>query len=324
MLSRLTCAVAIAVLIVSSVSAQTIRFDTNVGYFDMLLNPTANIHLQGHVDNILAYVEDGRYDLTVINRAADGNNADPTDDFVLQMGGFQASFLNAPNTFSSFPPVDLFDPVVVDTDGDNGIDFDTTGLTNSRGTVTLALSSQQTTTFDADPGSPTVNSGTSSFFVNLGDNSKLDPEVVTMIDHPSDTDMAGMPVQVPIVTGGFVPFAQIENMATVDLILSLNQANLSDGGLAGSDLPLLGNNRLVIVERAFVIDPTPAMATMAAMATSGTSSEDTELPLLTQPVIEDPNPQLQSPGTDVPEPPTLIIVVGAFMLLAVLKRGEIG
>lgn len=303
MLPRLTPALALAVLLASPALAQTIRFDTNVGHFDMVLNPTGNINLQGHVDNILAYVESGRYDLSVINRAVDGNNADPSDDFVLQMGGFQASFLNAPPTFASFPPIETFDPVIVDTDGDGTVDFDFADLDNVRSTVSLALSN-----------SP--NSGTSSFFVNLGDNSGADP---------ARTDLD---------SSNFIPFAEIANMATIDLILSLNQANLSDGGLAADDIPILNNNRLVIVERAFVIDPDPVMAALAASLEATTEPDNLseqllaveettgggDLPPVIQPVIEDPVSPQAAQGEAVPEPPVLVLAAGAFMVLVILKR----
>ena len=45
-----------------SAGAQSVvRFETTVGDFDMVLNPTNNPLLQGHVDNMLDYVEDGKY-----------------------------------------------------------------------------------------------------------------------------------------------------------------------------------------------------------------------------------------------------------------------
>ncbi|MCG8450073.1 MAG: peptidylprolyl isomerase, partial [Pirellulales bacterium] len=224
MFFRLPGVVVLVSLLASTTAAQTVRFDTNVGTFDVELNPTGNANLQGHVDNMLAYVNARRYNGVVINRAVDGDNNDPSDDFVLQLGGFLAASLSLPSSFNAFPSVQRFDQVVVDTTGDNVIDFDTDVFDNTRGTVTLALSSMRTTTFSNDPGTPTVNSGTNSFFVNLGDNTGLDPGVTQTIFHQTDTDpVTGLPLQANIVTGGFVPFAFIRDMATVDLIMSLEQ-----------------------------------------------------------------------------------------------------
>jgi cyclophilin family peptidyl-prolyl cis-trans isomerase len=274
---RIFCALAVCLIGVSSVSAQTIRFDTNVGTFDMKLNPTGNPFLQGHVDNMIAYVEAGRYDVTVINRAA--------ENFVLQMGGFQAPFLTAPDGFNAFPSVLTNDPVVVDTNGNNVVSFPTTGLSNTRGTVTLALSSNAQQI-------PQVSSGTSSFFVNLGNNSNLD---------------------VGQATGGFVPFAEIENMETINLIMALPQISISGGGLASRDVPILENNKLVIIERAFVLGATEEML-QSALANS---TIDTNLPL---PLLGD-DPPLNDPTGNmmVPEPSSLALG-GAMAMLAAFKR----
>ncbi|NOZ40940.1 MAG: hypothetical protein GXP24_12045, partial [Planctomycetes bacterium] len=226
MLFRFCSAVVLSALLLVPVAAQTIRFDTNVGTIDMILNPTGNANLQGHVDNMIAYVEAGRYDLTVINRAA--------EDFVMQMGGFQLdtlaltdSQLNSSFNFSNIP---AFDPVVVDADSDDEIDFDVSNLSNTRGTVSLALR--------GDP-----DTGTSSFFVNIGDN------------------VAGSAFN-NLDASNFVPFATVKNMATIDLILGLQQVNLPDPpnqrpgttDIPGDDIPVLDGNRLVFVERAFILE----------------------------------------------------------------------
>lgn len=216
---------AIALLLLAipaGLSAQTIRFRTSVGAFDMRLNPTNNPNLQEHVDKIAAYVGAGRYHAGVVNRADDGDPNVPDDDFVLQLGGFMADGMD-PNEVpvGGFDAVDRFDPVVVDADGDGQVDFDTSGLTNTRGTVSLALAS-------GDP-----NSGTSSFFVNLGDNSTLDNQ-------------------------GFVPFAVIDNMATIDRIMALDRVDLSraigaPGNLAYTDVPLTNDGGLVVLETVTVV-----------------------------------------------------------------------
>jgi cyclophilin family peptidyl-prolyl cis-trans isomerase len=268
---RIFCALAVCVLGVGSVSAQTIRFDTNVGTFDVKLNPTGNPFLQGHVDNMIAYVEAGRYDVTVINRAA--------TNFVLQMGGFQAPFLTAPEDFDAFPEVPKFDSVVVDENGDRQVDFDLGDLTNNRGTVTLALASNQ------------PNSGTSSFFVNLADTN-------TFLDN-----------------SGFVPFAEISNLETINLIMALPQISLdpTDQNLAAINVPILENNKLVIIERAFVLDATDEMI-QSALA-NATIDANTALPLLSDDLpLNDPTGNLM-----VPEPSSLVLG-GAMAMLAAFKR----
>src|SRR5262245_58239081 len=165
--------------------AQTVRFHTSVGSFDMVLNPTNDANLQPLVDNIVAYIGLGRYHYTAINRAADGNPG-TADDFVLQMG----SFLGFPPTTGDFlglvQEVKRLSPVITDANGDGQVDF--TAQSNQRGTVSLALSS-------VGP-----NSGTSSFFINLRDNSFLDSQ-------------------------GFVPFARVNDMSTIDKIMQLQQTN---------------------------------------------------------------------------------------------------
>ncbi len=270
MIRRTTCAIALALLATTTLSAQTIRFDTNVGTFDMKLNPTGNPNLQGHVDNIIAYVQAGRYDTTVINRAA--------TNFVLQMGGFQAHTLSLPTSFNAFPSVPTFDPVIVDEDGNRQVDFDLGGLSNTRRTVSLALG-----------GNPTnPNSGTSSFFVNLNDTN----------DFLDDS--------------GFVPFAEIVNMETIDLIMALPQQNLdpSGGNLAAINIPVLQDNHLVIIERAFVLNPTQAVVqanTPAANPLAVTSDSNAPGGLI-------------AGDLSVPEPSTVMLAMGALMLLGARNR----
>ncbi len=249
MLLRLCSAVVLSGLLLMPATAQTIRFDTNVGTIDMELNPIGNANLQTHVDNMIAYVEAGRYDLTVINRAA--------ENFVMQMGGFQLETLVLPENFSDFPSVPTFDPVIVDVDNDGTVDFDVASLLNTRGTVSLALSTD-------------ANTGTSSFFINLGDNTSLDASNLR-----------------------FVPFASINDMATIDLIMGLQQANLDDGGLGGDDVPLLDNAHLVYVERAFVLD----------LPADGLSSNSLQ-------------------ALSVPEPPALVLALGALVVVLVMKPSK--
>jgi cyclophilin family peptidyl-prolyl cis-trans isomerase len=221
MLKRLTAAAALLLVIHTGAVAQTMRFTTNVGSFDMVLNPNNDPNLQPIVDNVVAYIGLGRYHFSAVNRAADAQPG-PADDFVLQMGGF-LGFQPTPELWPGLhTPIEKFsDGVVVDSDGDGQVDFD--ALSNTRGTVSLALAA----------GNP--NSGTSSFFINLGSNTFLDDQ-------------------------GFVPFARIENMATIDRIMQLTQVDLSDevgepGNLAYIDVPVTDAGRLVVVKDVQVLDP---------------------------------------------------------------------
>jgi cyclophilin family peptidyl-prolyl cis-trans isomerase len=153
----------------------------------------------------------------VVNRAAEG--------FVLQIGSFKTDSTQLPEVpVNGFEATDAFDPVVVDSDNDGQVDFSTTGLTNTRGTVSLALSAGN------------ANSGSASFFINLADSN-------TFLD-----------------SQGFVPFARIADMATVDRIMALTQTDLSasvgqNGSLAYIDVPLTADGNLVVVESVGVISP---------------------------------------------------------------------
>jgi peptidyl-prolyl cis-trans isomerase A (cyclophilin A) len=213
--------------------SQTVRFETNVGNFDMVLNPDDDPNLQPLVDNLIAYVGLGRYHFTAINRAADNNNTNPSDDFVLQLGGFMG-FQPTPELWPQlFEAVDKLPEAIVDEDGDGEVDFNS--ITNSRGTVSLALAAGD------------VNSGTSSFFINLGNNSFLDSQ-------------------------GFVPFAEITNMSTIDKIMELDQQDLSSavgqpGSLAFVDVPITEEQKLVIVQRAYVVEAEEDFSFVGPIAT---------------------------------------------------------
>ncbi len=226
MFRRVCAALVLAALIQAGAAAQTMRFETNVGSFDMILNPTNNANLQPLVDNIVAYIGLGRYHYTAINRAVDGipGPGDTDDDFVLQMGGFLGFPPTPENFLGLVQEVQRLNPVTTDADGDGQVDFATLG--NTRGTVSLALSA----------GNP--NSGTSSFFINLKDNSDLlDPQ-------------------------GFVPFARIDDMSTIDRIMLLNQVDL-DGppaNITWDDVPLTENGRLVILKSVRVLQAAPSFS----------------------------------------------------------------
>jgi cyclophilin family peptidyl-prolyl cis-trans isomerase len=223
MWKRLGAAAVLLLFLHTGAAAQTVRFETNVGSIDMVLNPTNDPNLQPLVDNLVAYIGLGRYHFSAIHRAADAGPG-TADDFVMQMGQFLA-FPPAPELWTNLlTSVEHLNPVIVDATGPGGMadgQVDFTALSNTRGTVSLALS-----------GNP--NSGTSSFFVNLGNNAFLDSQ-------------------------GFVPFARVDDLTNVERIMSLMQLDLHEetGTPADNptftDVPVLENGRLVVVNDVNVI-----------------------------------------------------------------------
>ncbi|HEY3393096.1 MAG TPA: peptidylprolyl isomerase, partial [Lacipirellulaceae bacterium] len=207
-----------AIVLPSSATAQVVRFETTMGDFDMVLNPTNDPRLEGHVDNMLQYVEGNYYRSSWINRA-DGT-------FVLQMGGFYAHTRRPPLTVASTRPIPAFDPV----EGEPGI----AGLSNTVGTVSMAL--------PGGAGGTNQDGGTSSFFINLGDNSQL------------DTD--------------FTVFAAIPDMTVVNQIMALMkldrttepQFGAGPGNLAFTDVPVQANGQQVFIRRAFVVEDSMTIA----------------------------------------------------------------
>lgn len=212
-------------LAAAGASAQTVRFHTTIGAFDVLLNPTGAPQLQPYVDSFLQYVDAGTYEGVVINRAS--------QNFVVQLGSFTTSAQTTAEVPSSgFDVAPPLDPVIVDGDNDGDIDFDTTPFSNTRGEVAFALRAGE------------VNVSTSSFFVNLGDNSFLDDQ-------------------------GFVPFASIPDMSLFDEIDALDRVDLSStigqpGNLAYVDIPVVNGNQMLFIERAVVV-PEPSAASLAAL-----------------------------------------------------------
>jgi cyclophilin family peptidyl-prolyl cis-trans isomerase len=216
----------------------------------------------------------------VINRAPDG--------FVLQMG----SFLGFPPTPENFlgliQEIEKLDAVVVDGDGDGTVDFST--QSNVRGTASLALSSGP-------------NTGTSSFFINLGDNSQLD-------------------------SSGFVPFARIVDMTPIDEIMALDKTNLTGNpdDLTFNNVPLLENGRLLILKSVRVLEAAPdfsfvgpvqaaleqiqqaeqqeaiaaAVAAMASSATTGAETSELSAASLT--------PAVSTMTAAVPEPMSVALL----------------
>ncbi|WP_428308220.1 peptidylprolyl isomerase [Lacipirellula sp.] len=287
MLTRIGLATVLALLTTTGAFAQTMRFNTSVGSFDMELNPNNDPNLQPLVDNIVAYIGLGKYHFSSVNRAADGN-AGTADDFVLQMGGFMG-FPTNPDFWATMNSSieKLNDGVVVDADGDGQVDF--SSISNTRGTVSLALQSGQ------------PNSGTSSFFINLGDNNFLDSQ-------------------------GFVPFARISNMSTIDKIMQLNQRDLASelgqtGNLALSDVPITADGNIVVVKSVQVVNAAsdfsfvgPIMNHLKLVAANEAAAAAAAQAALLAPPVD---PLAAPPVSAVPEPSTVALgalgLLGAFL-----------
>ena len=220
MLRRLCLVTVLCAAFAGSAPAQVVRFQTTVGEFDMVLNPTDNPVLQDYVDNFVRYVENGNYNTSWINRADTG--------FVLQMGGFYSHTKRPPPTIASTRPVATFEPVLGQPASENG-------LSNTSGTVALAL-----------PGLPTggtnQDAGTSSFFINLTSNTFLDADF-TVFAAISDMTVVN----------------EIMALMTTDRTQDAN-FGAGAGNLAFSDVPLEANGQQVFVKRAFMIEDTLSVA----------------------------------------------------------------
>src|SRR5262245_7259670 len=125
MASRIGITVAICLCMASAATAQVVRFETTMGNFDMVLNPTHNPLLQGQVDNFLHYVNENSYLGSWINRAATGGDG---SDFVLQMGSMFSNTKRPSLTSESTRPVATIAPVA-------SVPVSKTGLSNTVGTV---------------------------------------------------------------------------------------------------------------------------------------------------------------------------------------------
>src|SRR5438105_4979610 len=115
MVSRIGIILAICCCLTTAAAAQVVRFETTMGDFDVVLNPTHNTLLQGYVDNFLKYVNSDRYLGSWINRDDAG--------FVLQMGGLFSNTKRPPLTTTSTRPVAAFAPV-------KGVPASDVGLSN--------------------------------------------------------------------------------------------------------------------------------------------------------------------------------------------------
>jgi cyclophilin family peptidyl-prolyl cis-trans isomerase len=271
-----------------------VRFETSLGDFDMVLNPTNNPRLQAHVDNMLQYVEGGFYGSSWINRADEG--------FVLQMGGFFSDTKRPPMTLASTRPVPTFAPVP----GEPASTF--TGLSNTAGTVALAL--------PGGAGGTNQDGGTSSFFINLGSNTQLDQDFTVFAAVPDMT-----------VVNQIMALMQVDR--TTDPIFGAGPGNL-----AFTDVPVQANGQQVFILRAFVVDDAMSIARAmggveSVLAQSAASFQDGSeaAPLLstiaTAAPLSDAGSSASALGTiTVPEPATATGAIIGALLAAYLSARQ--
>lgn len=225
MLHRLSLALVVAtgfsLSAASFAAAQVVRFETTVGNFDMVLNPTNNSVLQAHVDNMLHYIENNSYKSSWINRAA--------ENFVLQMGGFYSHTKRVPIDITNTRGLATIAPVPGEPAAENP------GLSNTRGTVSLALPGLA-------GGGTNQNGGTSSFFVNLGGNEFLDADFTVFAAIPDMTTID-----------------RIMGLTQIDLT-ALPDFGAGAGNLGFSDVPLEDNGFQVFIRRTYVITDTLEIA----------------------------------------------------------------
>jgi cyclophilin family peptidyl-prolyl cis-trans isomerase len=225
MVYRIGIAVVICLCGVSSAAAQVVRFETSVGDFDMVLNPTNNARLRDYANNMVRYVENNSYNSSWINRA--------DENFVLQMGGFYSHTRRPPLTIDSTRPVATFAPVL----GEPAATI--SGLSNTAGTVALALPGD-------GMGGTNEDAGTSSFFINLASNTFLDADFTVFAAIPDMT-----------VVNQIMALMQVDR--TTDPLFGAGPGNL-----AFTDVPLQDNGFQVFIKRAFVVTDTITIAQATA------------------------------------------------------------
>lgn len=221
MIRRLSLTAVFSLLIATSAIGQVVRFETTVGDFDMVLNPTNNPVLQAHVDNMLEYVNADRYRGSWINRAA--------ENFVLQMGGFYSHTKRVPPSIINTHAVGSFGNVLGEPAAENP------GLSNTVGTVALALPGNAF-------GGTNQDGGSSSFFINLTSNNFLDADFTVFAMIPDMTTINN-----------------IMALMQTDLTQDPN-FGAGGGNLGFSDVPLEDSGFQVFIKRTFVINDTLEMA----------------------------------------------------------------
>ncbi len=258
---RLNIALAVAAALLAAsapfASGQVVRFETTVGDFDMVLNPTNDPRLQAHVDNMLDYVTNDRYRASWINRAA--------ENFVLQMGGFYSHTRRVPMTIESTRAVGTFPPVP----GEPAATI--SGLSNTIGTVSLALPGD-------GMGGTNQDAGTSSFFINLTSNAFLDADFTVFAAIPDMTTIN-----------------RIMGLMQTDLT-AVPGFGAGAGNLGFSDVPLEDSGFQVFVKRTFVINDAMAVAralsgiesVMAASIAGGANGTPASLPLRSAIAVPEP------------------------------------
>lgn len=277
-------------LAVPAKAQRVVRFETTEGNFDMVLNPTNNPVLNDYAQNLLNYVQNNTYLGSWINRAAKNQDGSP---FVLQMGGFFSHTRRPSPTVNS---VGIVNQTFADVPGHPAQGL---GLSNTVGTVSLALPGNADGTTNQDAGS-------TSFFINAADNSFLDPN--------------------------FTVFAAIPDMTTINKINALTvqdrtmDPNFSVGGnnLGLSEVPVNADGFQVFIKNAFLITDTlttaqdiaavqSVMGQSAAPASSPLSASD--LSALGASGAGGGSSPLGLSSTSVPEPTTICLMIfGAFGL----------
>jgi cyclophilin family peptidyl-prolyl cis-trans isomerase len=185
-----TIVVAAGLLLAGAAGADTqATIETSLGTITVSLDAA---HAPKTVANFIRYAREGHFDGTVIYRVVPG--------FVLQMGSYDARGSAKPT----------HDPIALET---------ATGLTNARGTLSMARS---------EP-----DSATAEFFINLSDNASLDPA-------------AGAPPN----TTGYAVFGHVTGgMDVVDKI-----AAVPLGGTAGPFPPEASPAQPVMITKVTVSD----------------------------------------------------------------------
>jgi len=176
-------------IVIAYTSNEVVSLNTNLG---SVLIELYEDETPITVDNFLNYVNDGDYIDSFFHRS------DP--DFVIQAGGYTTPYLHFYGTYQ-FGDVPT-DPAIQNEPG----------ISNLEGTVAMAK-------LLGDP-----NSATSQFFVNLGDNVKLDTEEY----------------------GRFTVFGRVLGMTTVEAIEALDVDYANDPPF--NELPLTDERDLVVIE----------------------------------------------------------------------------